>query len=146
MARKWAPMDAENRFCEDKVITASGPIQENSADVILAIGPGQKDGILAINVTNVDISSGDEIYTLILQGTNDATFGTAANVAELVRKNFGKGSAFTPNTAVKDRGVGRYNIPFSNEEAGVTYKNVRLVAVVAGTTPTITLDAWLSID
>jgi hypothetical protein len=146
MARKWAPMDAENRFCEDKVITASGPIQEASADVILAIGPGQKEGILAINVTNIDISSGNETYDLILQGTNDATFATAANVTELLRKTFGKGSAFLPNSALKDRGVGRYNIPFSNEEAGETYKNVRLVAVVAGTTPTITLDAWLSID
>lgn len=144
--RKWAPMDAETRFCEDKAITASGAIQENSADVILAIGPGAKDGIWAINVTALDIASGDEKYDLILQGTNDASFGTAANVVELARKTFGKGSAFSPNTAAKDRGVGRYNIPFSNEEAGTTYKNVRMVAVVAGTTPTITVDSWLTIS
>lgn len=145
--RNWAPMDAQTRFCEDKVVTASGPIQSAGADIILAIGPGYKEFSWVVNVTAITYQgAAPENYTLILQGTNDANFATATNVAELARKNFGAGSAFTPNSAVANRLTGRYVIPASNDDAGTTYKNLRLVAVAAGTAPSITFDSWLSID
>jgi hypothetical protein len=144
--RRWAPMDAQTRFCEDKAITASGAIQAASADVIVAVGPGRKEGTWVVNVTAIDIASGDENYIFSLQATNDANFTTAANVVELARLRTGKGSTFLPNTAVRDVGVGRYEVPFTNEQAGETFKNTRVYVTVAGTTPTVTVDSWLSIE
>jgi hypothetical protein len=139
--RKWAPMDAETRFCEDKTITADGAIQEASADVILAIGPGFKEGIWATNVSALDQTTGDETVILILQATNDADFTTAANIVELGRLILG---AAAPGGV--DLLTGRYNIGFHNERNGTTYKNVRLYADVAGTSPSLTFDCWITIN
>lgn len=135
--RKWAPMDAETRFCEDKTMTADGAVQEASADVIIPIGPGYKEGDLVINITALDATTGDEAVAFILEGTNNATFGTAAQNIPLARLDVGVHAGV-------DLPIGRYIVPFTNERGGTTYTNLRLVLDVAGTTPSVTFDAWIA--
>jgi len=138
-SRKWTPMDAETRFCEDKVVIIDGSVQEAGADVVIAIGPGYKEFTWVVNVSALDQAPGDETVIIMLQGTNDPDFAIPGNVIELGRLTLG---AAAPGGV--DLLSGRYNTPASNERNGVNYKNLRLVIDVAGTTPSVTFDSWLS--
>jgi hypothetical protein len=89
-------------------------------------------GELLIDITAIEIDSTDEIYDIVLQGSPDAAFGTAANVQELAQLSVGVSNTKRTDSD-KTNLVGRYTLPFTNEAAGVTYRYLRLYTVVAGT-------------
>lgn len=122
-----------------------------SADgsLILDVGNGLLDADLVIDVSAIEIDSTDESYTVILEGSPDATFGTAANIVALSRTVLGHHSAtaMAPQGSATDSTVGRYLVPVRNELCGTTYRYLRLRTVVAGTIATgINYAAWLAID
>lgn len=101
----------------------------SSADgTILDLGAGLVDGYLVVDLVSAEIATGNEIYTVSLEGSNVAAM-TSGSVA-LAKKVFG-------NLVVPMDGAlstaGRYVIPFRNEEGGNLYRYVRLSNVVAGT-------------
>lgn len=140
--RKHYNVDRNLMFAEDLTLTATANIQFAAADVIYQLGPGRMDTVLVINITAIDISSGDENYNLYLQGSDSATL--ASNVHVLAHLQVGHSSILLGGATVSSV-IGRYELPFQNVVAGsilLDYARMRLTA--AGTTPSITFDAWIA--
>lgn len=134
--------DRNLAFAEDLTLTATGNVQFNAADVIFQIGPGRMDSTLVVSVTAIDISSGNELYDLYLQGSDSPTL--ASNVFTLAHLQLGHSSVLLGGANVSSV-VGRYEVPFTNVVAGtILLDYVRLRLVAAGTTPSITFDAWIA--
>lgn len=115
-----------------------------TGSVILDVGAGLVDGYLVVDVTALDVTTGDEAYSLMLEGSPDAAFGTSGNIRVMAELRVGGATFTTPNGAAD--GVGRFAIPFRNERNGTLYRYVRLYTLIAGTTPSITFSAFLAKD
>ncbi len=138
---------------EDGVaITASRNGQVATVDKILDLNQGadlpvtvpdeaEFNGELQVEVSAIDIVSNDEKYDIHLQGSNDATF--AAGIANLARLSLSALEVADAGADI-DSAIGRYRLPFSNQQNRVTYRYVRLTIVVAGTTPSITFKGRLA--
>lgn len=132
--------------------TATGYSQANGADGVLDLGGNQfvtplqqarMDGVLVIDVTQIDIASANETYRLSLVGSNDPNFG-AGTVVELTSMQLGKGASLGITNG-KDSTVGRYEQPFSSEQANVKYEYVKLQNIISGTTPSISYSAFIAV-
>ena len=95
---------------------------------IIDLGPGLVDGFLVVDMSACEIANGDERYTVSLEGSNVANMSSGSVC--LAKKVFG--NLVVPMDAALSA-VGRYVIPFRNEEGGTTYRYVRLSTLVAGT-------------
>lgn len=112
-------------------LKAAGLVAASADGSILDLGAGLVDGYLVFDVSAVEIASGDEIYTVSLEGSNVAAM-TSGSVC-LAKKVFG--NLVVPMDAALST-AGRYVVPFRNEEGGTTFRYVRLSTVVAGTIAT----------
>lgn len=128
--------DLALRLKDAGAVTASGNATVGGSAQVLDLGEGRFDGRAVCDVSAIDVATGDESYVLQLQGSLVANF--ASGVVALASKQLG-GATPTGNSAASV--VGRYEIPFANEENGVRYRYVRLRYVIAGTTPSINLTA-----
>jgi hypothetical protein len=126
--------DAELEFKGAGLIAADAAALVDAAARIVTVGTGLFEGDLIIDVAAVEIASGDERYTIILQGSTSATF--ASDIAILCAIPIGDGStigtAFGGSGVDVDDAVGRYVLPFRNERNGVYYPYLRLWTDVAG--------------
>ena len=99
------------------------------------------NGLWVIDVSAIDQTTGDELYTLILEGCNTAAF-TTTSIVQLAMIQLGDEDTMQGNCDL-DLGVGRYVVPFSNELVGTTYQYCRLAFDVGGTSPSITCTSFL---
>lgn len=120
-------------------VTADGVSQVASAAVNKKVGPGRFEGVLIIDVTAIDVSSNDEFYNLILQGSSAQAFSTFETLAQM---NLGA-TAARPGGSITSV-IGRYEIPFITEQHDTVYDWIRLYTDVGGTTPSITYKAWIA--
>ena len=120
-------------------ITADGVTQVASANQSKEVGPGRFEGVLLVDVSAIKTTAGDEKYDLVLQGSQDSTFATKEIVGQL---SLGAGAA-RPGGAITSS-IGRYEIPFTTEQDDVDYRWVRLFVDVSGTSPSITLKAFIA--
>ena len=97
---------------------------------IIDLGAGNVDGFLILDVSAVEVASTDEIYLIVLEGSNVAAM-TSGSVS---LANIEMGNATAPADA--DTAVGRFAVPFRNEQNGSTYRYVRIYTEVAGTIAT----------
>lgn len=130
-------------------ITASAAAQVSAAAKVLDTQAGAAstvaalyEGILVIDVSAIDISSTDEAYDIIVQGSDSSSF--ASGIENLAQLNLGA-------TAARDGGaanstIGRYELKFLNEQNGVAYRYLRVYTKVAGTTPSINYTALIAHD
>jgi len=118
-------------YDNDLEIKAAGLLDASTDGSILDIGEGMVDGFLVVDVSAVEIATGNEIYTLSLEGSSVAAM-TSASVC-LGQKVFG--NLVVPMDAALSA-AGRYAIPFRNEEGGSTFRYVRYSLLVAGTIAT----------
>lgn len=116
-----------------------------TGSVILDMGSGFCEGDLVIDYSGLDVATGDEAYTFMLEGSPDATFGTAANITVLAMQRIGGATGATP-VGTADAAAGRIVLPFRNERNGTTYRYMRLYTLLAGTTPSIVFKAFLAIE
>lgn len=116
---------------------------ETSATII-DIGAGLVDAYLVLDVATLDVITGDESYHFMLEGSQDAAFGTAGNIRIVAQLHLGGATATAPNGAAD--AVGRFVIPFRNERNGTTYRYLRLVTTIAGNTPSTTFLGFLAKD
>jgi len=119
-------------------VTADGAGQVSSAAKVITLGPGRFEGVMLFDVSAIDVSSTDERYVIVIQGSNTSDFsGAKENLAalELGATAVRSGGAATSTT-------GRYEIPFQNEQDDTVYTYVRVYVDVSGTTPSITFKAW----
>lgn len=131
-----------SRFTYDNatLLKAAGLVAASAAgSVILDLGDALMDGLLVIDVTALEVASGDEIYTVALEGSNIAAM-TSGSVT-LAEKQLGN----VPAPADADTALGRHVIPFRNELAGTLYRYVRIFTTVAGAIATgINYSAFLA--
>lgn len=113
------------------LLKAAGLVAASADGTILDLGAGLVDGYLVVDMTACEIATGDEIYTISLEGSNVAAM-TSGSVC-LAKKVFG--NLVVPMDAALST-AGRYIIPFRNEENGTIYRYVRLSTLVAGTIAT----------
>ncbi len=152
------PRDAMLEFASAQTLTATGYINNTTAVLDLGggsgstAGAGRMVGMLALDISAMDVTSGDETYALALLGSNDSAFGNG-NCELLAYHDFAAAasgrtiaticgiSLAVPPTSLNSTIMG---IPFTNLMQGYIYRYLKLYAVIAGTTPSITLSAWVS--
>jgi hypothetical protein len=141
MARRAYFVDALSRILPTGVaaFTATQTPLANAGGVaggIVDVGSGQFDGSIIFDVSAISAAGADQSYDLIIQGSNVANFGSG--IEEIARYRLG-------NTAVRNGAgtslVGRYEIPFNNNINNIEYRWLRVVLVIAGTTPSITFSS-----
>lgn len=113
------------------LVAASAAATVSGAAKIANVGNGRVDGEMVIDVTAIEIASNDELYAVAIQGSTSASF--ASGIEELAVVNLGAAEVIGGDS---DSTVGRYEIPFSNVKAGVTYPYLRVYTTVAGTVAT----------
>ena len=121
-----------SQFTYDAALSlkAAGLVAASADGTILDLGEGLVDSYLVLDVSAVETATGDEIYTISLEGSTVAAM-TSTSVC-LAKKVMG-------NIVVPMDGVtatGRFVVPFRNEENGTLYRYVRLSTLVAGTIAT----------
>lgn len=112
-------------------LKAAGLVAASVDGSIVDLGSGLVDGFIVIDMTACEIASGNEIYTISLEGSNVAAMDSGSVC--LAKKVFG--NLVVPMDAALSAS-GRYVIPFRNEEGGTTFRYVRLSTLVAGTIAT----------
>ncbi len=137
--------------------TATGWAQKAGADGFVDFGGNQGtspvqnariDAVCVCDVTALDGTTTDEAYRLIVVGSNDPAFanGTGQVLAEMeiaggILSVLGLGGAGVTKTGV----TGRYELMFTNNVAGNFYQYVKLYLVLTGTTPSISLEAFVAV-
>jgi len=136
-------LDTLLEMYDDGLIAASAIWEVDGVDKILDVGAGETAADVLIDVSAIETASGDEAYTLIIQGSPDADFGTDTSIVELVQLHLGA-DATKLSDANGDDVVGRYVLPFQNVHAGTVYRYIRGYTTVAGTIATgINYTAWM---
>lgn len=129
--------------------TASAITSTETGSLILDVGNGLLDADLILDVHTMDVASTDESYTFILEGSPDAAFGTAGNITVLATAGLGSAAGVATATGGPlgtSDGVGRFLVPFRNERNGTTFRYLRLKTVIAGTSASLTFEAWIAKD
>lgn len=142
MANLYSQFTYDNSM---KIRAAGAAITETeTGSIILDLGPGLMEGYLVADITAIDTTTGDEAYTLMLEVSPDAAFGTTGNIRVAAELRIG-GATFTAPNGAADT-AGRFAIPFRNERNGTIYRYARLYTLIAGTSPSITFSAFLGKD
>lgn len=124
----------------DLELKAAGALTTSTNGDILDLGTGLIDGYVVLDVSAVEIGSGNEIFTISLEGSNVAAMSSGSVC--LAKKVFG--NLVVPMDAALSA-AGRYVIPFRNEEGGTLYRYVRLSTLIAGSISTgISFSAFIA--
>lgn len=158
--------DANNVLSDNSsAYTASGYLQAGGADGVVDFGGNQGitvtlpaiddvssitpqqpriDAVLVVDVTAIDIASGNETYQLDLMVSNDPNFA-AANVVCAGGIQMGKGASLRGAVAQKDSVIGSYELMFTNNIAGAIYQYAKVYLTAGGTTPSINISSYVSV-
>jgi hypothetical protein len=139
---KYTMANLYSQFTYDDALElkSAGLLAASADGTILDLGAGLFDGFVVVDMTACEVATGDEIYTVSLEGSNVATM-TSGSVC-LGKKVFG--NLVVPMDAALST-AGRYVIPVRNEEGGSIYRYVRLSTLIAGTIATgINFSAFLA--
>lgn len=135
------------KFIKDAASAAllhSGTLAASGAGTgIFDTGGATTKGEIYLNVTAVEVDTGDEIYTIYVEGCNASPFA-----GDMMRLGGGLelGDA-VPLIGTTDKGVGNYVIPFTNDINGTVWRYLRLYVVIAGTIATgITFTATMGVS
>jgi len=130
-------LDVNLQLKDAGLVAADAAAQVSSADKVLDLGQSRVDGRVIVDITAIEVASNDERYLIKTQFSDDnfaasIVGGTALDVGVLeVTKD------------EVDTAVGRYELPFTNELNGITYRYMRLFTEVQGTIATgVNFTAW----
>jgi hypothetical protein len=139
------------QFAAAQSLTATGYV--NNVNAVVDLGPGRFTGMLALDLSVLDQTTGDETYKIHLFGSNDLNFGNG-NVESLYGHDWGASANRSVATILGSNyaGIPPTNLagyifaaPFTNFVGGIVYRYAKLYLVAAGTTPIFTvLNAWIS--
>lgn len=124
--------DADLEMKDAGLIAADAAWTVDAAAKVIDLGEARVDGRVILDVSAVEIASNDERYFVKLQFSDSATF--ASGIVE--GPGIFMGALETLIGADTDTTVGRYELPFTNEINGVTYRYVRGYTDVVGTIAT----------
>jgi hypothetical protein len=135
--------DSSQLLKDAGLVAADAAATVSSSAKVLTVGEGFFKGVLVIDVSAIEIASNDEAYRICVQGSTSATF--ASDVQNLAILQLGA-TEVNPGGAI-DSTTGRYELPFTNEQNGVTYPYVRVYTDVAGAIATgINYTALVGLD
>lgn len=121
------------------LMKAAGLVAASADGTIIDLGDGLFDGFLVLDVTAVEVATGDEKYTISVEGSSVA----AMTSLSVCLAKITLGNVIVPMDDPTD--VGRFVVPFRNEQNGVLKRYVRLSTLVAGTIATgINFTAFLA--
>ena len=144
--------DSELQLLDSQTITADDVAQVGGSDKILDLGGDDAfaSGDLVIVATALKITANDETYDFVLQGSSSSTF--ASDVNTLARYRLGPKEVLgvaSIGVVDKDHVVGTHVLPFynwvANEDGRKSFRYLRLVIDVAGTSPSFTGEAFISV-
>lgn len=130
--RRSYAYDTELIMKDAGLVAASAAAQVSSAAKILTVGNAVFKGVAVFDVSAIEIASNDELYILCVQGSTSSSF--ASDVQNLAALPLGA-TEVNPGAAI-DSTTGRYELPFINEQDGVTYPYLRVYTYAAGTIAT----------
>ena len=127
--------DSELEFKDAGLVAVSAAAQVDSAAQVVDVGTGLFKGTMILDITAIEIDTSDEIYDIIVQGSNVADFSTDTDVWELAAINISDDAVKRSDSNVVDT-VGRYKIMFDNEHNGRFLRYLRIYTAVDGTVGT----------
>jgi len=135
---------SQHTYDASLLLKAAGLVAASAdGSLILDLGEGLFEGVAIIDVTAIEVATGDETYQVIYEGSPDAAF-TAGTLAVLQRIMLGSVAASTAPQGFADT-VGRFTVPLRNERNGTLYRYMRIRTVVIGTIATgINYSTWLA--
>lgn len=136
------PFDALLQLYADAAAVATATTTTGS--LIADLGEGQVYGEMVIDINGCAVANTDNLYTMILQGSNSATF--ANTVVDLCRVIVGHSTATGETTSTSVTTFKRIIQPFSNAKLGTVYRYVRFRFITAGTAPSFDPECYLSIN
>lgn len=113
---------------------------------------GRSVGLMSIDISAIDVSSGDETYKFHLMGSNDVNWANG-NVELLAFHDLAAATAgrqvptilgVTPAIPSLNVAGTIIYLPFTNLMQRIVYRYMRGYVVIGGTTPSITFRSWLS--
>lgn len=125
--------DADLEFKDAGLVAASAAATVDAAAKVVDCGKGFFKADLVVDVTAIEVASGDESYKIAVELSDDDDFtnGVEYEGASLL---LGDSSVTGGDT---DSTTGRYVIPFSNRAVdGTIYRYARVYTTVAGTIAT----------
>ena len=152
------PYDATLAFCSAQALTATGYFNNlNSGQIDLGgaapvAAAGRTDFIWSMDITAIDVSSGDETYKLHLFGSNDVAFGNG-NVdllaiidvaATAALRNLATILGATPTIPPTGLSTMLIQRPFTNLVGRIYYRFLRCHMVAVGTGPSAVATSWIS--
>jgi len=132
MGNRQKIYDVEGLLNNEGLITSSGAGKVDGSAKEFDTGGGFTEGVMVINCQACEVDTGDEKYTVKLQGTNTEGF-TGNDIVDIVAFEMGDATQLVGDA---DVGVGIYNLPFNNFLNDTTYRYLRAYTVVAGTVAT----------
>lgn len=125
--------DATGQLKDAGLVGASAAGTVGGVAKIYDAGQGRLDAVAVIDVTAMEIGTGDELYEVIIQGSTDSGFATG--IVNLATLKLGHVSTFHGGATVQPL-TGRYELQVWNEVNGVLYRYLREYTYVAGTIAT----------
>jgi len=123
--------DSELELKDAGLIAASAAAQVDSVDKILDLGQSFWEGKVVVDVTAIEVATGDEEYDVEWQLSSSATFASGIVVPTVLRLG-----DTTTAFGSADSTTGRYVQCVHNEFNGTLYRYARLYTRVAGTIAT----------
>lgn len=141
--QKSATLDALLRLKDAGLVASSAAATVGGSARVLDLGAGRVDGRVQVRLTAVEVATGDEVYRIITQFSNSATFASGVvNGPALIVGDSSTTAASADNVAGEE-----LELPFANEVNGTVYRYMRVFTQIAGTIATginYTADAVLS--
>lgn len=116
------------------LVAASAAATVSAAAKIIDVGEGEMLGELVVDISAIEVDTGDELYSIVVQGSDVSDFSTGSpDIQELCCLNVGDATQLSGNT---DTTTGRYLVPFRNWKNDKVYRYLRVYTTVAGTIAT----------
>jgi hypothetical protein len=145
IVNKSVVLDELTKLHDGTAVTASQGGQINGVDAVWDTMTGYSSGKVVVDISAITITT-DQLYRLILQGSSDEDFGTAANIYDLCEFRLGAGEVLTNGTAGNDVGASGQRLIFhySNQPLYTAYRYLRMYFDVSGTTESIAATVYLA--
>lgn len=144
--------DANLVLSDGSAVTADGYTTVGGSTATLDLGGNQSTSptqqariemACVLEVSAIDTTSSDERYNIKILGSNDSAWASG-NVVSLAEFSLGYGGAGVPTTLATST-TGEYEMFFATEQDDVKYQYIRMYVDVAGTTPSITFQAYCAV-
>lgn len=121
--------DAALQLKDAGLVAASAAAQVGGSNKIIDVGLAFLSAVVVIQVSAIEIATGNEEYDIVLQGSNSSSF--ASGIENLAAIQLG--ATGSRDGSAIDSLVGSYRLPFFNVQNDVAYRYLRLYTVAAGT-------------